>query len=435
MSSTTETSPVRALVPKQGWLGDFFEYADAVMMASDEFKLGVALASLSAAVGKGAWFRLGGSYKRWRCHLWILLVGGAGHRKSTPIELASQLTRETRGEPGVLPRQFTKEAFFDALQEAPDGFWDVGELPAFLGRGRSDYMAGINAELCDIWDGQGLSRRTRKEGLKRVTGTAVTAIATARPTDFEEHTGLQDFRSGFLSRFLILQATGTPAYIGIRAAGGVSDHVLDAHYAALKSDLADVGAYRGGDHQIHWTPDAIECFEMLDQPWNSQETTAELTGWASRRGIQTVKLASLHSFAANRTPSLTLEPEDVAWGAAVTNHHWNAAEAISVETVGLDRDGARRKRIFDGILTRARETDGSLSRRDAYRNTHRLIRGKRELEDMIDGWVEAGIFERGFIRPERGPKAAAIRLLNGKPAPANWEPLKSDHQADVHPIK
>lgn len=408
--------PLAELWPAKGWLADWREFADATMMAPAEFKLGVGLACVSAALGRGAWFRLGG-WKRWHPHLWVLLMGSAGHKKSTPIATAARLVRSVRGPDTALTRRWTLEGLYRLLQRCPDPFWNAGEIAGFLGSARRDYMAGTRTELADLWDGEPWGRTLSKEA-QPVEDPAVTAVASAREDDFAEQAGLADFSSGFLSRFLLLPASGRPAYVGPRGAPGYSDELAEALFGDLERGLREIALWHGGDHRVRFDDEAYEVFEAADRPWQeeAEKVPRELSGWAARRGIQTMKLAVLHAMSARAAPEVGAE--DMAWGRAVVEASWAAVEAISLERVGLSLRARDRERALEKALSLAADTGAAPIRLLKDRLWRDFSR--RDVAELIETWVEIGTIELGGLRGERGPRAEAYRLLNGRPAPANW---------------
>jgi hypothetical protein len=396
------------------------------MMAPREYQLACGLAALSAAIGRSVWFRLGGGNKRWHPHLWVVLYGPAGWQKSTPTYTVSDLVLEARGGEALLPRRFSAEAFYDALQAMPDGFWDAGELSAFLAGARREYMSGVRDDLSDLWDSPTLwKRKLRKESVE-VARPAPTAIATARPDLFEDAAGTSDFSSGFLSRFLLFEPPeGTePPYVGIDVVEGITEPGARALWDTLVAGLKEVAAWHGGDHRADFDRDARDLHAQRDERWQREarrgHVASELTGWALRRGIQAQKLSILHAFSRHNRPEV--EGEDMAWAVAVVDACWKTAEAIALEKVGMDREGSRRARVWDTAASLMRRQGGIASRREIMRHVIRSVRDKRELAGLIAAWEEAEQVETGYRQGPAGPPADAVRLLNSTPAPATWRP-------------
>jgi len=409
------TLPISKLLPSEGWLADYITYTQPIMMTPPEFLLATGLTAVSAAVGRGLYFSLGG--KQWSPHIWALLLGRAGHNKSTPINFVRELIGQARSNDIILPNSWSPEAFTDALQNAPDGYWDIGELGAFLGSSRRDHMGGAKEWLCDLWDGRSTKRKLRKETIE-IEHPAITAIATARPTDFEEKAGLADFTSGLLSRFLVFPASGTPEYRGMRSSPPKHE---GAAYEALSDGLEELAAWNSRQlpHLIDFEEDAHDVFEDADQKWilESDDVPPELYGWAKRRGIQSLKLASLHGLSRHRKP--TVEAWDMAWGIEVVRACWTGISEQTVDQIGLDRDAIKRQSAFQKATEIAKANAGVVKMRELLRALWRTHR-QRDLDELVSLWIEVGFFERGRYQGARGPASDAIRYLNGTQPPAGW---------------
>lgn len=411
--------PIAKLVPQDGWLADFCTYTRTNMMAPVEFQLGVGLAVLSATIGRGCWVRLGA--KRWYPHIWIVLVGGAGANKSTPVYTALDFITQQVGSDAILPRRWSPEAFFAALAKTPDGFWNVGELGGWLGGAGRDYMRGAREDLCDLWDSPpAWKRATRKDDTPPIERAAFTAVASARPADFEDAAGLTDFSSGFLSRFLLINAETKGAYRGLSHVEGVTDDLADAARNQILSRLHQIGLWKGGDHRVTFDPDAEAAWEAFDRRsiGEADDVPELLHGWAKRRGIQALKLAVLHALSRHHKPEVS--GLDVAWGCAVIDSSWASVKAIALDRIGLDRDAQRRQRVTEIAQQIARDNGGWISVRDVLRKT-RLIRNKKDLDQWVETWRESGEFVVGEMRTaERGPPARAL-LLAGSVPPRGWD--------------
>jgi hypothetical protein len=422
-------------MPSDGWLGEFLRFTSATMMAPRAYTLACGLAALSAAVGRGVWFRLGGGNKRWHPHLWIVLYGPAGWQKTTPTHAVSDLVLEARGAETLLPRRWSPEAFYDALAAMPDGFWDAGELSAFLSGARREHMGGARDDLSDLWDSPTLwKRKLRKESIE-VTRPAPTAIATARPDLFADAVGTADFQSGFLSRWLLFEPPPDtePPYVGIDTVEGISEPMTRAIWQGLIDSLKQVAAWHGGDHRCTFDVDARELHAYRDQAWQREarrgEVATELAGWALRRGIQAQKLSVLHALSRHTKPEV--EGEDMAWAVAIVEACWDTASQIALDTIGLDREGTKRARVWETAAALMRRSGGTASRREIMKHVWRNVRDKRELLAMLAAWEEAGNVELGRIRAPKGPPAPGVRLLNGQPAPEGWEPQSAYEEAET----
>lgn len=412
-----EPTSIAELVPVNGWLSEWDAYSGVSMMAPREFRMGLGLAVISAAVGKGVWFPAF-ERDRWHPHIWICLVGPAGHRKSTPVYAAKQFIKAVRGPEVLLPRYWSREGLGGPLSEAPDGLWEMGELQAFLKLAGRDYMGGAKEWLCDVWDGDGdavaRALKNKKDSTQAVPDLAMTAIATARPSDFEEAAGWTDFSSGFFSRFILFPTEAEPEYRGRRMPEGHDRESHAAERVHLLKGLAEIAIWHGGDHEVQIDEEADALWELYDKPWQKEaaDVPPELSGWATRRGIQALKLAVLHGL--SRTHKPIVEPEDVAFGVTVVQATWASVCKIAGDRVGLGLEGARVERVLAVGRQLSKKGHALVPEREWLRLCWRSLKGKgREFEDLLTMWEAAGMLERVKGRTsERGRQAKQVRFLS-----------------------
>lgn len=409
------------LVPDGGWLRRWCDLQASTTQAPVEFHLASGLAALSGTLGANVSFELGG--RPWHATLWQLLMAPAGAHKSTPISAATRAVIAVRGAEVLLPSRWSPEAFYDALKSCQDGFWDIGEISAFLGQARSDYMAGVRGELCDAWDHRTMIRRTRKEGKITIPAPAITAVATGRIHDFEQAAGLADFKGGLLSRFLLVQASEPGEHRGLKHSSPAGSDERDSERKALYDHLEEVRTYL---HPITESPpvavkfeaEAEELWDASDQVWSTEEVSDELSGWASRRGIQALKIATLAALAERAQAEVILS--DMQWAIELIETSWAAVAEIATDLIGLDRDAQKRSRLFDAARRLAYKQDGIFTERELHNRVWRLVRDRKETATQIDSWEAAGLVEKGWRQPTRGPATVAFRVVNGTAPHASW---------------
>lgn len=414
---------IATLIPdRSNWIGAYVDWADQRLMAPTAFKLGAALACVSAAIGKGVWVRLG--HRKWTPHLWMMFVGPAGASKSTPVAAVEDFVRRARGDDAILAGRWSIEGLYKPLEQVPDPFWDIGELSGLLGHLRKEYMSGGRSELTDLWDGKPFKRVTASQGTQGPDRTAITGVCGARPDDFTDAAGLADFSSGMLSRFLMLEASDAGPYVGLDLEEDRTDAATEANEKALRLTLAEIGAWRTPDvpHDVKIAREAVELWNHADRAWREEAPGLDrvLSGWGQRRGIQTLKLAVLHGLGRLRRP--VVEAEDIYWGLSLVEAHWNFANRLSLEEVGLDRDAPRRIRIKHVAQQIARSNGetppGIVGFRELNRKVQRMIRDARELRGIIQTWIDSGEYEWGEI-PTGGPARRAL-LAEGYDPPPGW---------------
>lgn len=417
------SSRIEDLTPQTGFLGDYIAHAREQIMAPLEFHLATGLALVSAAIGRGARFKLGG----WRYpSIWQVVLAPAGAGKSSAISPLHDLIEKVRGSDAILPSRFSPEAWYESAEKTPDGVWSVGEIGALLGNMRKDYMAGFAEELCDVFDHKTTRRKTRRDDY-RVEHPAITLITTGRSSDFTDQAGLEAFTSGLMSRFLVYTTSEPPVYRGLRD--------QDRHEAvpeietALRSYLDDLNRLRSLPKPVpvELTEGAIDRWEADDRRWHDELARGEvpriLEGFAKRRGIQALKLAVLHALSRSQTPVVL--DEDAAWGCMVAAFSYSQVEALtSGGQIGLDRAERRRSEIYARAKAMAVNGHrGIVRKRDLLRAFSHALPNMRALDDQIAVWAGGELVQEGWLKPATGRPAAAIRILElGLEPPPEWEP-------------
>jgi hypothetical protein len=268
--------------------------------------------------------------------------------------------------------------------------------------------------LCDVWDGAGFSRRLkRKKESVEVPAGALTAIATGRITDFQRAAGLADFRSGVLSRFLVLTSDEPGAYRGLAAAldgettsGDTSGApLLRARLRTIHEGLPEAGM------MAEFAPAAVALWDATDEAWRSQATTEELEGFAKRRGIQALKLSILRAI--SRTGGPLVSPDDVAWAISIVREITTGLEAVVDDVGGGDRESERRERAWSTIKRMASANGAQVAIRDVHRSLFRQG-SKRDVEAWIESLEAAGLVVTRSV-PTGGRPKRVVEIV-GTPA-------------------
>jgi hypothetical protein len=415
-------------MPTEGWLGAWCKEMSDVIAAPQEFILAAGLGALSATIGKQLWFGLG--KRKWYPHLWIMLLAPAGIRKSIAVNQTSKAVRFARGKDAFLPNRWSPESFWDGLEQSTDGYWNVGEISGFLGSSRKDYMSGARSELCDVWDSQSFIRRTRTK-TNDIDDPAPTAMATGRIDDFMNAAGLSDFRSGFFSRWLIVttKVTGQEFYRGMLESDQMDDNATDARF----DDLYRLGIELRNTkpRKISFTHDAMVLWEDYDRRWTFEEHVDELSGFARRRGIQAAKLAILHTIGTTFNPHVTVDPNSVAWGLAVSEACFEQVRAMQMDEIGMSAKAQERDRIWKKVRDLgAKSPHGVVRERDLYTRIRFDFDDPGRRDKQITIWEQSGLIERGWLKPPAGRSARVFRIINGSKPPENWFDKNPDPSAE-----
>lgn len=420
------TTSIEDLIPQTGFLGDYIATAREQIMAPVEFHLAAGLAAISTAIGRGVRFKLGG----WRYPtIWQIVLAPAGAGKSSAVSPLHDTIERVRGKDARLASRFSQEAFYEAASNAPDGLWSIGEIGGLLGNMQHKYMTGFAEDLCDVWDHTTMRRKTRKDDQK-VENPAITVIATGRHTDFTDQTGLEQFTSGLMSRFIVYTTNEPPAYRGLLDQDRHTSNPMVQE--SLDSYLEDLDRLRNLPRPIpaEITPEAIERWEADDRSWHLElaggSVPRHLEGFAKRRGIQALKLAVLHALSRHDKP--TVLADDAAWGCLLAQRSYEVVEGLTAGgKIGLDKYARQRQEIFDKARTLAARRHGIVTVRELLRACGHHLRNKADAEGLLGLWIAAGTIQRGGLKPTTGRPADAIRILELNVAPPpEWIPQQRE---------
>lgn len=415
---------VKDLIPTEGFLGDWIRIQSDRIMAPIEFHLAAGLAALSTIVGKGVTFTLGG--KRYPS-LWQLVLAPAGVGKSVALTPLRTTIENVRAGDPIIPSRFSPEAFFLAAGKTPDGCWIINEIGGLLGMLTRNYASGFELDLCDAWDHTTLTQKLVKEE-RKIIAPALSVIATGRASDFTEQAGLERFTSGFLSRFLVLTTNEPPAYRGLKAQVPPDDAEMQK---ILRSYLIDIKRVCQPGRPLAAKIDdtAVARWEKDDRAWNEQlnrdEIPEHLGGFAKRRGIQALKLAILYAVSKTGVPEVSAEA--AAWGCRMAQASYESVVGlISGSEMGLSATERKRSGLWRAAVAAAAADSGVVKRRD-FIDAHWRFGTRREFEDLLGLWAEAGKIRWGTLKSERGFPAKAFQVVElGRPAPLEWAAADSD---------
>jgi hypothetical protein len=203
--------PAEARIPMDGFVRDYAGLFEPVTEAPMEFHLGGALACLSLAVGRDAWFEVAGKVN---LNIYILLLGESTiARKSTSLRLANMLLRVAAKEhprfasTWSLPTgTMSEEALIEHLagNDRTLMMWD--EFGSLLASTKAKtYAAGLREKLTEVHSCWQPGSATRSNPIEAGPCYPVVLAATTQ-SRFDEEMAAGDVESGFLGRFLQIHA-------------------------------------------------------------------------------------------------------------------------------------------------------------------------------------------------------------------------------------
>lgn len=256
-------------------------------------------------------------------NLYTLLVGPSSRdRKSTSIGLAMDILEEVEPQ-RVGPNDFTSEGLVARMRttktsdpEAARMVIPIPEFGTYLAAGKKSYMAGASTLLCQLYDGDTVSRARAKDTLM-VKHPRVSLIAGCAHGMLEKYVEGVDWEGGFFARMLfVLGKTKTHDFSRIPSR---NEAARDVVRAAL-IDISNVLKAIPGPHVM--TAEADQHYEeyikSIPDHTGDQATVAQ-----RERLLNTIpKLALLYQIDDN--PSAPIGMQAVQAAIAFTQHAWES---------------------------------------------------------------------------------------------------------------
>jgi hypothetical protein len=160
-------------IPSTGFFPAYLRYARTQTDAPDLFHVGTALAMFSAAAAKDTTLAFPGCAPV-PLHLWVLLVGPSGGRKSTAIRVGERVMasvfageRVTASPLFVMALSRSPEATFDMLSKFPHGLLLHPEASNFFAGLRKPWWGYAEGLLTELYDGRTMKRVLPRKRTKR----------------------------------------------------------------------------------------------------------------------------------------------------------------------------------------------------------------------------------------------------------------------------
>ncbi len=390
MEAADQLIPVEALIPEKGYLRSYVDYGTSVTMAPPEYHLVCGLAQMGALMGNRVSFALGGHL--YPPHLWIVLLGRAGAKKSSAINLATSLLDEATEGKLRLPQEQTREALWASLVERPTGYLALSELMAFLERCKRDYMAGIQEDLCDLFDAPLIRERKLKQSSYTVKRPAITILGRAVTDVFTSWIRSKDIAGGFLSRFVFVPQVSDVDYIGMIAPE-------DNDRSRIAQHLRDLAGFVPvHPSSLSFPPDARQAWEEYDQEQHRLDYPEELSGFQNRVGVYAAKLTLCFALAEETLIPTVEHVERAGFFMEWAKSH---LQRLMLLGAGVGRDGEDIKRLMR--IIQGSTQGGGWAPREAILRRSGLLASR--LDQLLTTMTESLLLEERHIatggRPRR----------------------------------
>ena len=198
--------------PTSGFLYDYLNYALQMTDPPPVYHVGAAIATLSATVARKAMLEIDfhdGTTAVQPLHMWIMLLGQSGDRKSTACTRVLELAKDYTTEQG--PTGGSPEAFYQWISLNPGGYFFFTEMASLFGLQQASYWQQGATFWNQLYDGDDFKRSLMgqekgKKGKKllniEIEAPRVTLLGCATPSLLDATTRETDWTGGLIGRML-----------------------------------------------------------------------------------------------------------------------------------------------------------------------------------------------------------------------------------------
>ena len=278
-------------IPPITWLDDYCDLMIDLTCAPRSFHRLGGLVALSMAVGPGARLRM--AFGDIHANLYAAIIGesSAFYKTTAMRQVRGMLTRAALPH-YLLQAQFTSEGLTKALSEQATGLILRDELSTLFASHRQKYSQFVKSDLTAIFDGDPFGKLKAGE-VQKVDKPYLSILGTTTPNGFYNSITGDDWRTGFLARWLFALPDSAPDFDSDSRMLTQTD---EARLQDLAATLIKVSARPGGDFLLD--ADAHHRWNA----WRKEERrhAFELGGdvvaaIASRYGTYALKFAMLLS--------------------------------------------------------------------------------------------------------------------------------------------
>lgn len=371
----------------------------------------------------GAW--LGRRYSFQHGHfniasnLYVMLMGGAGSRKSTAIKIATSLIKKA-GYKTVAAERTTKEKFLmdlagedsyeseDILDknlfgDGPAGVAEIlvaaDEFNTFVGNGNIEFLSLLGV----LWDYSGKFEDRKKNSKSLIIeDPTVTILAGNTATGFSLAFPAEAIGQGIFSRLILVHGEKTDRRITFPKPPSPEQERL------LLDLLQAIRQVASGNAIL--SPAAISLLDAIYQSWNGL-SDVRFESYSNRRFTHLIKLCLIVSAAAMRN---TVEECDVVYANTLLTH----AEHSMPKALG-EFGKAKHSDVAHKILQMLESSTAPVSLKDIWIAVHNDMGDISELRELIANLTmaekiiatKAGLIPKRRVIVERSTEFVDFSLL------------------------
>ena len=374
-------------IPAITWLDDYAELMIELTCAPRSFHRLGGLVALSMAVGPGARLRM--SFGDIHGNLYGAIIGeSSAFYKTTAMRQVRGLLVRAALPHYLLQPQFTSEGLTKALSEQATGLILRDELSTLFASHRQKYSQFVKSDLTAIFDGDPFGKLKAGE-VQRVDKPYLSILGTTTPDGFYNSITGDDWRTGFLARWLFALPDSLPDFDSDSRLLTQTD---EARLQGLAATLIKISARPGGDFTLD--ADAHHRWNT----WRKEERRQafELGGdvvsaIASRYGTYALKFAMLLSAV---TDYGRITDNNMVAAIALAGGYKTNALRLFTDRRSHGVTGAKVQRVFAAILSGG----GTATTKTILQNLHMTASELQPLLDVLceQGAVTADKAGRGF---------------------------------------
>lgn len=366
-------------------------------------------------------------------NLYTLLIGSAGSRKSSAINIAKGLLKQS-GYSNFSPTKTTKEKFFiDMAEHSAGGVEDfleqsifgnkeddtnsvsemfivAGEFNTFFGNNILDFVT----DLGELWDYNGrFESKVKNSKSVQIMNPTINILGGNTPTGFSAAFPIEILGQGFFSRTLMIYGERTREKITW------PEPPDPKHTEELLITLRAIKAQAIQSGLITISGEAKEILNTIYMRWNDLDD-ARFESYSNRRFTHLLKLCMI--ITAIRLSSI-ISAEDVIYANTILSY----AEHFMPKALG-EFGKAKHADVAHKILQVLESTNDPLGSVDLWKYVHTDLDKPSDLSTILENLVRAEkiqVFKGKFL-----PRKKAVREVNDdlKSAVINFNLLSKEER-------
>jgi len=358
------------------WVDDYVSVLHELTSAPPSFHRLGALVVLAMAVGDRARLRM--SYGDILPNIYGALIGeSSAYYKTTVLRgVRGMLTRALlRSE--QLPAQFTAEGLTRGLKEQPRAVIVRDELSTLFAANRVKYLQFLKQDLTALFDGDPYGRLKAGES-QDVDSPYLCILGATTPEGFYSAITAEDWRSGFLARWLFALPDGEPDFDSDSRMLGPND---EAALAELARPLIALHNRPSTDFTLSADAHATWNVWRKESRRAAFEFGGDVVGAITSRYITyALKLALLLGAVTNWG---TITPDNMTAAIALADTYKTAALRLFTDRRNHGTTGAKLQRVFMAI----QRSGNNITTKDLLQALHLK---SSELQPVLDKLLEVG---------------------------------------------